>query len=304
MYEKVLETNNLTKEFGKFKAVDSINLTIKNNSIYGLVGENGAGKSTLMRMLAGLSNKTTGSIKLFGNEVQRSSKEFRKVGNLIESPALYPNLNAYENLKIKCLAYDIKDSNHIEEILQIVGLEDVKAKKIKNFSLGMKQRLGIAMALIGFSKILILDEPINGLDPRGIVDIRNTLKEINHKYNITILISSHILEELSKVATDFGIISKGKLITEFSKEDLHKNCGLRIEIITRNLKEASNILTNNGYKNIIIDNKKIILNDYFDKRNIINNLLVNSKIDVESISLEETSFEDYYMEMIKNEKSY
>ncbi|MDO4661697.1 MAG: ATP-binding cassette domain-containing protein [Tissierellia bacterium] len=304
MYEKVLETNNLTKEFGKFKAVDSINLTIKNNSIYGLVGENGAGKSTLMRMLAGLSNKTTGSIKLFGNEVQRSSKEFRKVGNLIESPALYPNLNAYENLKIKCLAYDIKDSNHIEEILQIVGLEDVKAKKIKNFSLGMKQRLGIAMALIGFPKILILDEPINGLDPRGIVDIRNTLKEINHKYNITILISSHILEELSKVATDFGIISKGKLITEFSKEDLHKNCGLRIEIITRNLKEASNILTNNGYKNIIIDNKKIILNDYFDKRNIINNLLVNSKIDVESISLEETSFEDYYMEMIKNEKSY
>lgn len=304
MYEKVLETNNLTKEFGKFKAVDSINLTIKNNSIYGLVGENGAGKSTLMRMLAGLSNKTTGSIKLFGNEVQRSSKEFRKVGNLIESPALYPNLNAYENLKIKCLAYDIKDSNHIEEILQIVGLEDVKAKKIKNFSLGMKQRLGIAMALIGFPKILILDEPINGLDPRGIVDIRNTLKEINHKYNITILISSHILEELSKVATDFGIISKGKLITEFSKEDLHKNCGLRIEIITRNLKEASNILTNNGYKNIIIDNKKIILNDYFDKRNIINNLLVNSKVDVESISLEETSFEDYYMEMIKNEKSY
>lgn len=259
MYEKVLETNNLTKEFGKFKAVDSINLTIKNNSIYGLVGENGAGKSTLMRMLAGLSNKTTGSIKLFGNEVQRSSKEFRKVGNLIESPALYPNLNAYENLKIKCLAYDIKDSNHIEEILQIVGLEDVKAKKIKNFSLGMKQRLGIAMALIGFPKILILDESINGLDPRGIVDIRNTLKEINHKYNITILISSHILEELSKVATDFGIISKGKLITEFSKEDLHKNCGLRIEIITRNLKEASNILTNNGYKNIIIDNKKVML---------------------------------------------
>lgn len=223
MSEYILETKNLVKNFGNFTAIDNVNLKVKKQSIYGLIGDNGAGKSTIMRMISGLSNKSSGNIELFGKNVKKNSNYFSKVGNLIETPALYMQLTAYDNLKLKCLSYDIENETYIKEILKIVGLENCYNKQVKSFSLGMKQRLGIAMALIGSPEIIILDEPINGLDPQGIVDIRNMLKEINKKYGITIIISSHILEELSKIATDFGVISKGKLLAEFTIEDLHKN---------------------------------------------------------------------------------
>lgn len=299
MSEYILETKNLVKNFGNFTAIDNVNLKVKKQSIYGLIGDNGAGKSTIMRMISGLSNKSSGNIELFGNNVKKNSSYFSKVGNLIETPALYMQLTAYDNLKLKCLSYDIENEMYIKEILKIVGLENCYNKQVKSFSLGMKQRLGIAMALIGSPEIIILDEPINGLDPQGIVDIRNMLKEINKKYGITIIISSHILEELSKIATDFGVISKGKLLAEFTIEDLHKKCRSRIEIITSNTNEVSKILNKNGYENEIINSKKVILNDYFDKISLINSLLVNCGIEISSISVKEMSFEDYYMEMLR-----
>ena len=250
-------------------------------------------------MISGLSNKSSGNIELFGKNVKKNSSYFSKVGNLIETPALYMQLTAYDNLKLKCLSYDIENEMYIKEILKIVGLENCYNKQVKSFSLGMKQRLSIAMALIGSPEIIILDEPINGLDPQGIVDIRNMLKEINKKYGITIIISSHILEELSKIATDFGVISKGKLLAEFTIEDLHKKCRSRIEIISSNTNEVSKILNKHGYENEIINSRKVILNDYFDKISLINSLLVNCGIEISSISVKEMSFEDYYMEILR-----
>lgn len=298
----VLETHKLEKRYGKFIAVDNISLKIKEKSIYGLVGENGAGKSSLMKMISGLSNKTNGEIKLLGKDVNRHSVEFTEVGNLIEAPCLYDNLNAYDNLKLKSLAYGIKEENKISSILQTVGLYDQNNKIVKRFSLGMKQRLAIAMAMVNSPKLLILDEPINGLDPQGIIDIRKTLQDINKKYDTTIIISSHILDELARLATDFGIIYHGKLIAEFSSKELHDRCRSRIEIACDDVKKASYILSENAYQNEII-NKKLILTDYFNKTHLINSLLVNSSINVYSISLKEMSFEEYYIEVIQNEKS-
>lgn len=303
MNDMVLETYDLEKRYGKFIAVDNLSLKIRKRSIYGLVGENGAGKSSLMKMLSGLSNKTKGEIKLLGEDVTRHSAEFMQVGNLIEAPCLYDNLNAYENLKLKSLAYGIKDENKILSILQTVGLYDQNNKNVKSFSLGMKQRLAIAMAMVNSPKLLILDEPINGLDPQGIIDIRKTLQDINKKYGTTIIISSHILDELARLATDFGIISHGKLIAEFSSKDLHDRCQSKIEITCNDVKKASYILRKNAYQNEIISNNKLILIDYFNKTHLINSLLVNNSIDVYSIYLTEMSFEDYYMEVIQNEKS-
>ncbi|MDU0894703.1 MAG: ABC transporter ATP-binding protein, partial [Anaerococcus sp.] len=180
---------------------------------------------------------------------------------------------------------------------------DQNNKNVKSLSLGMKQRLAIAMAMVNSPKLLILDEPINGLDPQGIIDIRKTLQDINKKYGTTIIISSHILDELARLATDFGIISHGKLIAEFSSKDLHDRCQSKIEITCNDVKKASYILRKNAYQNEIISNNKLILIDYFNKTHLINSLLVNNSIDVYSIYLTEMSFEDYYMEVIQNEKS-
>ena len=215
MSEMLLETRNLTKQYGHHKAVDSVDMHIKKGAIYGFIGRNGAGKTTCLKMISGLSKPTCGEIEMFGYKGKDLQNVRSRVGCLIEAPGLYGNMTAYENLNIKCKLFGIKKTGYIEEILRIVGLEDVGKKQTKHFSLGMKQRLGIGLALVGEPDLLVLDEPINGLDPQGIAEIRDTIQRLRKERNMTICISSHILEELSKIATDYGIIHNGSAIYGF-----------------------------------------------------------------------------------------
>ena len=204
-----------------------MNVVIPKGEIYGLVGRNGAGKTSFMKMISGLAHPSNGSFSLFGVEYSRASKPglYSQVGSLIETPGFFENMSAYDNLLLKTYCTDIKNKReHIEQLLSLVDLQDVGKKKVKNFSLGMKQRLGVAMALVGNPKLLILDEPINGLDPQGIAEMRDIIMKLNKDYQITIIISSHILEELSKIVTLYGILDHGELIYENSRESLEKEC--------------------------------------------------------------------------------
>ncbi|MBV4416977.1 ATP-binding cassette domain-containing protein [Clostridium tyrobutyricum] len=214
----ILRTNNLTKKFKKQIVINKVNISVKKGDIYGLVGKNGAGKTTLMKMIVGLLMPTSGKIELFEKKNLCNSR--KKIGCVIENPALYPDMSAEQNLNIQSILTDKIDKNEIKKILELVGLKDVKNKKISKYSLGMKQRLGIGCALIGNPEFLILDEPINGLDPIGVKEIRNLILKLNNEKGITILISSHILGELYKIANVFGIINNGSLINEIQKKDL------------------------------------------------------------------------------------
>lgn len=220
MSEMLLETRGLTKQYGHHKAVDSVSMHIKKGAIYGFIGRNGAGKTTCLKMISGLSKPTSGEIEIFGYKGKDLQKVRSRVGCLIEAPGLYGNMTAYENLNIKCKLLGIKKADYVEEILKTVGLEQVGRKKTKHFSLGMKQRLGIGLALVGEPDLLVLDEPINGLDPQGIAEVRDTIQRLQKERNMTICISSHILEELSKIATDYGIIHNGSLLQELTRDEL------------------------------------------------------------------------------------
>ncbi len=210
-----LETKNLTKRYGSFEAVKDMNIHINRGDIYGLIGPNGAGKTTLMKMLVGFAAPTDGEI-----EAAAGDHYLEKVGCLIESPGIYGYLNAFDNMKLKALSMGMYDEKEIRSILDFVGLSREPKKKAGKFSLGMKQRLGIGMALIGSPEFLILDEPINGLDPQGIIEMRELIKRLNEEKKMTIMISSHLLGELQKVATVFGIISEGELVTEVTADEL------------------------------------------------------------------------------------
>lgn len=217
----LIKTRDLNMEYKYTHAISSANITIKEGKIYGLIGENGAGKTTLLKILSGMLEKTSGEIISFSNNKEvENNKFFTSIGSLIEAPGLYPRMSAYDNIKAKslCLGLNYSDKE-INDLIALLGLESARNKPLSTYSLGMKQRLGIALALVGNPKILILDEPINGLDPQGIVEIRNLILYLNEK-KVTIIISSHILDELSKIATDFLIIHDGKIILETSKEKL------------------------------------------------------------------------------------
>ena len=241
--EYILKTSKLKKKYGKTVALDGVDMKIPKGSIYGFIGKNGAGKTTLIRLICGLQEPSSGDFKLYG--VQNDNKKIndvrKKIGAVVETPSLYHNLTAQENLKMQ---YDIlgnKNYEEIKEILKMVGLENVGNKKAKNYSLGMKQRLGIAIALCGNPEFLILDEPNNGLDPEGIVDMRNLLIRLNKERQITILISSHILDELSKIATHYGFVKDGKIVKEISAEELEKECHISLKIVVDN-KKIENVL--------------------------------------------------------------
>lgn len=218
----VLKTEGLTKQYGRHKVVNQVSMHVEKGSIYGFIGKNGAGKTTFMRMAAGLAAPTSGELELFGSK--ELEKQRVRMGCLIEQPGLYNSLTAGENLEIIKLGLGITERDAVEKMLEFVGLADTGKKKVKNFSMGMKQRLGIAIALFRNPELLILDEPINGLDPEGIKEIRDLLLKLNKEKKITILISSHILGELSKVATHYGIIRDGVLVEEFTTKDLDMRC--------------------------------------------------------------------------------
>ena len=215
--EFILTTTNLTKTYGKKDAAKDINIHVREGEIYGLIGRNGAGKTTVMRVISGLSKATSGSYELFGEN------KFG-VGVLIESPGIYPNMSAEENIRLKCIALGCNNSDYIQSLLKTVGLENTGKKPAGSFSLGMRQRLGIGLALVGDPRMIVLDEPINGLDPQGIVEVRKTLERLKNEKGITIMISSHILDELSKLADSYGIIHEGRLLDEFTTEELNDRC--------------------------------------------------------------------------------
>ncbi|WLD93789.1 ABC transporter ATP-binding protein [Alkalihalobacillus sp. AL-G] len=243
MNEYVLKTNHLSKKYQNKMALDKVDLSIKKGSIYGFIGQNGAGKSTLIRLIFGLAYPTTGTFELFGKNNEREMIEARKrIGTIIEGPALYPHMTAFENLEAHRLLKGIPGKECIGKTLTLVGLKDTGKKKAKNFSLGMKQRLGLAIALLGDPEFLILDEPINGLDPMGVVEIRELLKKLNQEYGITILISSHILSELHLLATHYGIIHEGELLEQLSAKELNEKCQQYVHIKVDNPNKAASVI--------------------------------------------------------------
>ena len=301
MKKVVLKTYNITKKYGEQLAVDNVNMTIKKGDIYGFIGQNGAGKTTLVRLITGLIHKSGGEIELLGaNEENELNKARTMVGSLIESPSLYTNMTARENLEVSRLVRNIPGKKCIDEVLELVGLKDVEKKKVKNFSLGMRQRLGIANALMGNPKLLILDEPINGLDPMGIVEIRELLKKINKEKDMTILISSHILSELSELATTYGIISNGKLIEEITAKQLSEKCrqyiDLRVDDTARAVILLERELGISDYEVLEDSNIKVFSN--LDNVGEINSLLSRSGIIVESISVKGENLEEYFMNKV------
>lgn len=295
MSEFILETNGLTKSFGRKKAVDNVSIHIEKGAVYGFIGRNGAGKTTLMKIVSGLSNQSSGTFSLFGTE--ELYKVRGKVGCLIEAPGLYPDMTAFQNLKMKCLSAGKSDDKFIESLLETVGLGNVGKKKAKNFSLGMKQRLGIAIALIGDPELMILDEPINGLDPQGIVEVRETIHRLNTEKGITILISSHILEELSKIATHYGIIHNGQLLMELSAEELNLKCSNSIEIVTPDTERACEVLKNSGIESKVLSNGHISVTQQIEDSAEITKMLVQSDIAVSEIFLKGQELEDFYMDI-------
>ena len=298
MSEYLLTTRNLTKTFGKHKAVDGINMHIKKGSIYGFIGRNGAGKTTFMKIISGLSAPSEGEFSLFGYPYSEISKVRNRIGCLIEAPGLYPDMSAFQNLKARCIGSGVYSKKYVEELLELVGLSNTGHKRSKKFSLGMKQRLGIAMALVGEPDLLVLDEPINGLDPQGIVEVREIIQRLAKEKNMTILISSHILDELSKIATHYGIINNGKLIKEMSAEEMMSECKERIEINVDDTKHALTALDKIGItKYQVVDSHHICIMERIEESANINKHLVESGVALIESSICGEELEDYYINL-------
>lgn len=298
----VLRTFDLTKRYKRHLAVNQANITICKGDIYGFVGENGSGKTTIIRLITGLIFPQSGSFELFG--ISNNSKDIsiarRRIGAIVETPSVYQNMSAYDNLKMQCTILGTGDDKRIRQVLNEVGLGELYGEKkhVGNFSLGMRQRMGIAMALLGDPEFLILDEPMNGLDPAGIVEIRELILKLNRERGITFLISSHILTELSLVATKYGIISKGRIIEEITAAQLHEKCAKTTLIKVDNITALSGALAGvlpEGCFAYISDGIKIIgeidLNRVFAA-------ILNADIRILSVNCSEYSFEDYYLSLV------
>lgn len=301
MEEYILRTINLSKKYKDKLIVDNVNMNIRRGDIYGFIGENGAGKTSVIRLITGLVKITSGNIILFNSDREENIKTQRKrIGSLIESPALYPEMTAYQNLEAIRLQRGISGKEEIDRVLDLVNLKNTKNKKVKNFSLGMKQKLAIAIALLGDPEFLILDEPINGLDPVSIVEIRELLKKINKEKDTTILISSHILKELNQLATTYGVISNGKLIDEFSSQDLEERCKLSLDIKVDDINRAVIIieeqLNTNNFK--IIKDNTIKLFDYINQPGKVSSVLAKNNIEIQQIMTNGEDLEDYYVNLI------
>ncbi len=271
-------------------------MQIKKGDIYGFIGKNGAGKTTLMRLVLGVANPTSGSIKLFGNTPLVQARH--RIGALLEYPCLYKNCSAYENMKRFSLLTGTS-AKQINKILKLVGLDKVGNKKVSQFSLGMKQRLGIGIALLGNPEFLILDEPVNGLDPAGIKEIRDVILRLNRERGITILISSHLLDELSKLVTTYGIINNGRLIEQISAEELEAKCRHQLAITVDNPKKAYALLSCIAEKDTIkLDGNTIFMYSLLDRSADINRLLVNHGIKVSELNVQAGRLEEYFLERL------
>lgn len=300
----IFKTNGLCKYYGSFKALDGFEMSIPKGSIYGFVGKNGAGKTTLMRLMCGLQTPTSGEYTLLGKKnTDPDLASVRKcIGAVVETPAIYKDMSAYDNLKLQSLNMGVPNFNEIPELLKLVGLDQVGRKKAKNFSLGMRQRLGIAVALCAHPDFLILDEPTNGLDPQGIIEIRELILKLNREKGITVLISSHILDELARLATHYGFIDHGKMIREMSAEQLEKECRKSIRMKVEDTKILAGIMEAKGVEYKILDEH------YADVYAVLNFSEVAADFAKEGcniISMEEhdESLEAFFISLIGGEKN-
>lgn len=298
----ILETENMTKAYGKKKALDNVSIHVEKGDIYGLVGRNGAGKTTLMKITGGLANATSGSCSLFGKKKNELGDLSKKVGLLIEDPGLLPNISGVENLWLKCMVLGIKDKNEPKRLMEMVGLGDVLKLRTKKYSFGMKQRLGLALALIGNPELVILDEPINGFDPQGIKQVRELILKKKEE-GTTFIISSHILGELSRIATKYGFINNGKLIEESTGESLMEKCRSKIELIPDDVPKACTILEKIGFKDYKIkDNGVINIYEQLERTGDITNALAAESVATIEIYRKYEELEDYYVNLVSGEE--
>ena len=295
MEEYILETDNITKKYGII-AVDHVSIHLKRGEIYGLIGRNGAGKTTLLKMLAGLAKPTEGSYRIFGESEKKTAKLRDRIGVLVESPGLIPNISAMENMKLQALMLGMNDEAFLQELLHDVGLGNTGKLAVRKFSMGMKQRRGIAIALVGHPDLLLLDEPINGLDPQGIVEIRELIERLSKERHITIMISSHILEELSKIATRYGIIHHGQIIDEFTHQELLRRCSERIELRPSDATRAVTVIEGMGIRDFkVLDNSIIQIFERLDDSGEIVLELAKNNIKTLNIAVKNEALEDYYL---------
>ncbi|MEE3451039.1 MAG: ATP-binding cassette domain-containing protein [Acutalibacteraceae bacterium] len=300
----VLQTKELCKKYRKFTALDGLTMNVPRGSIYGLVGRNGAGKTTLIRLICGLQFPTKGEYELYG--IKNTEKDIiqsrRKMGAVVETPAIYLNMTARDNLKQQYRVLGQLDFSGIDEILELIGLSDTGKKKAKNFSLGMRQRLGIGIALCGNPDFLVLDEPINGLDPQGIVEIRELILKLNKEKKITVLISSHILDELAKLATHYGFVDKGKIVRELSAEELEAECRKCTRYTVTDSKIFADAVNKMGIECKIVDETKA---DVFDKINLTQLVTALSKDNCEILNMEELdeSLEGFFISLVGEESN-
>lgn len=302
MSEYILRTNHLTKKYKNTFALENVNLNIRKGEIYGFIGQNGAGKSTLLRLVTGLAFPTGGAIELFGNNNPNELTNAQKrIGAIIENPAIFSNMTAYDNLEVHRLQKGIPGRDCIEKTLQLVGLVNTGKKKVKNFSMGMKQRLGIGIALLSDPEFLILDEPTNGLDPTGIVELRELIKSLNREKGLTVLVSSHILSELHLLATTFGIIHKGKLLEELTAKELDEKCRQHLRIKVDNPTTGATVLEQNlamtDYE--VMPDGTMKLYEYLDDVRSVSQALTNSGLVIEHLSQNGDGLEDYFSKLVE-----
>lgn len=298
MAEYVLETNNLTKKYSKKAVVDNLNIKIRKGDIYGFIGKNGAGKTTTIKMISGLAGPTSGEITLFGSSDLADGR--KKMGTIIENPAIYPYMSARQNIEVQRILKGISDKAITDQILDIVGLSDVGNKKAKKFSLGMKQRLAIAVALVGSPEFLILDEPINGLDPIGIKDIRNLILKLSQEAGITVLISSHILGELMKIATCYGVIKDGRLVKQITAEEMREIVKPQAEFVVNDPEKTQTIFKEVfGINDMQVQGNWICINEALEKYDEIKKCLEENDIVITSARKINDDYEEYLIKLME-----
>jgi len=300
MPQILLQTHGLIKKYGELKALDGVSLTLREGDVYGLIGRNGAGKTTFFKCVMGLARPSSGSIGLFGGKAGMDTAR-RHMGFMI-NPSFFPYLDPYENLRYLCRVKGIRDRREAARLLELVGLGGVR-KPFKSFSLGMKHRLGIAGALLGSPSVVVLDEPVNGLDPQGIIDIRTVIKDIHAQTGATFIISSHILSELDLVATRFGFIEQGALLKEITHTDLHEHTKKTLLIETGDVDKAREALRKLGIENITQDGARLVLDTHIDSANEIARALVNGGAELYDMHRRETTLEEYFVRLVSGDDS-
>ncbi len=302
--EYVLQTREIKKEYGRYKALNGLSMNVPKGSIYGFVGKNGSGKTTLIRLVCGLQLPTDGEMKIYGIEYKDKEvlKARRRIGAIIEAPSVYLGMTAEDNLKEQYRILGMPSLDGLEDLLKTVGLENTGKKKAKNFSLGMRQRLGIAIALVGNPDFLILDEPVNGLDPQGIVEMRELILKLNREHGITVLISSHYLDELSKLATNFGFIEKGRIVKEIRAADLEAVCRKCTQIVVSDTKILCQVLDERGLEySVQSDTEAEIYGDV----NVtdLTRILLEKNCQIQTMRERNENLETYYINLVGGGKN-